>query len=111
MRQQPGDGAFLGQDQLPGIDPDQVVRPERQHDRDIEYRLAAWPGIARHVIGKWEGDSAAGRRYDRRGQGGAADAAEAGLVEETAIARQRWLVHHLAGEVVDRKEALRQQRE
>ena len=35
----PGDDAFLGQDQLPGIDPHQIARPQRQHDRQVQQRL------------------------------------------------------------------------
>ena len=36
---EPGDDAFLGEDQLPGIDLDEIARPQRQHDAEIEEGL------------------------------------------------------------------------
>ena len=57
----PGEDAFLGEDQLPGIDLDQIARPERQHDAEIEQRLPFSLRMARGIIGDGEGDEGGGQ--------------------------------------------------
>ncbi|MNT63246.1 hypothetical protein D3C72_2010460 [compost metagenome] len=66
LSQEPGDDAFLGQNQLPRIDLDEIARPERQHDAEIEQHLPFSLRVARGVIGDREGDERRGERHDCR---------------------------------------------
>ena len=107
--EQPGEHAFLGQDQLPAIDAHQIIRPERQHDRDIEHRLGPGPGEARHVIGERKGDGGAAQGHRRRHHHRAQDDGEIGRREQLGIGGERGLIDDEAGEIVDREEALGEQ--
>ena len=108
---EPGDDAFLGQDQLPGVDLDEIARPQRHHHREIEQRLGPAARIARRVIGDRKGDDRAGERDERRHHHRAQDDLEVGLLEQLLVGRERELVDDEAGEIVERIEALQQQRE
>ena len=106
---QPADDALLGEDQLPGIDLDQVARPQGQHDEKIEGGLPLPAGIARGIVGDREGHDGAGDGdgdgHDQRAE----DDVEVGQPKEFGIGRQRELVDDEAGELVDRVEAVQQQ--
>ena len=106
----PVEDAFLGEDQLPRIDTDEIARPQRQGDRDIEEGLDPAAGVARRVVGDREGDDGAGQRYRRRHHHGADDDVEIGRLQQFAIGLQRELVDDEAGKLVDREEALGEER-
>ena len=91
LGEQPGEDALLGEDQLPGIDLDQIARPQRQHDAEIEQRLPCAPRIARGVVGDREGDDGRGQRDQRRHGDGAQDDVEIGGLQQLAIGLQREL--------------------
>ena len=107
---EPGEDAFLGEDQLPGVDAHQIARPERQHDAEIEERLPAPARIAGGEIGDREGDDRRGDRDQRRHRDGAEDDVEIGRRKKLGIGRKRRLVDDQAGEIVEPEEALREQR-
>ena len=111
LLEQPGEDAFLGEDQLPGVDLDQIARPQRQHDAEIEQRLPFAARIARRVVGDREGDDRRGERDHRRHRHGADDDVEVRRPQQLAIGLERELAVDQAGELVDREEALQQQRE
>ena len=98
--EEPMNGAFLGKDQLPRIDADQIVRPERQHDGDIEERLGAAAGKARHVIGKWKGNDAGDCRHDCSHHDRAPDDGKIGRREEPRIGVERRVIDDLRREIV-----------
>src|SRR5262249_38928883 len=87
----PGDDAFLGKDELPGIDTDEIARPQRQHHRQIEDGLPAPAGIARRIVGNGKSDESGGERYGSRHQQAAPDDVEVGETEELGIGLKREL--------------------
>ena len=110
--ERPADDALLGQDQLPGIDPDQIARPERQHDREVEQRLGPAGRVARHQVGDRKADQRGAQRDRERHADRAQDDVEVGTRgQKVSVGAERQLVDHLAGEVVEGEEALDQERE
>ena len=57
--------AVVAQDDHPGVGPDQVARPEREHHEDQQQRLAM-PAVARDPVGDREADQQRGDRSSAR---------------------------------------------
>ncbi len=105
--QRPVEGAVLGQDRRPGVDPDEVARPEREEDQH-EHEGARPPARdPRHVVRQREGQD---RVRDGHGGGDPDRASRDPPVrrvarrEELPEVVQRPLVQELAAEGVDRPE-------
>ena len=111
LGEDPGEDALLGEDQLPGIDLDEIARPQGQHDAEIEDRLPFALGVTRRIIGDREADGGGkqrdGRGHDHRAQ----DDVEIRRPQQFGIGGQREFVIDQPGKLVDRKEALQQQRQ
>ena len=111
LLEQPVEDAFLGEDQLPRINLDQIARPQRQHDAEIEQRLPFAPGVARRDIGDGEGDDGRGDSDVGSHRNGADDDVEVLRLQQFAIGLERELMDDDAGKIVEREEALQQQRQ
>ena len=111
LREHPVDDALLGQDQLPRIDLDQIARPQRQHDREVEQRFPAPLDVACGHIGDRERHDHRGERHRRGHQHRSDDDIGILRLEQLRIGRERELAHHQSGEIVDVEKALQQQRE
>ena len=107
----PGDDAFLREDQLPGIDLDQIARPQRQHHAQVEGGLPAAPRIARGEIGDGKGDA----RHRPTVTAAAMPTVRRMMSKfdgrsSSSIGLEREFLDHHAGEFVDRIEALQKKR-
>ena len=78
-----GDGAFVGEDRLPGDGPDQVGGEERRDDRE-EHRVPPAPGLEGDRVGERIADQ---QRQQRRQAG-----VEEGADELRVVQRQRFAV-------------------
>ena len=62
--QRPVERAVVAEDRPPGVDPNEVARPEREEDRDQQERPCARLRDARHVVREREGED---RVHERDG--------------------------------------------
>jgi hypothetical protein len=105
----PCEDAFLGEDQLPGVNLDEIARPERQHDAEIENGLPFSLGITSRVIGDREGDQCRKQRHRGSHQHRADDDVKIRVRQQLPVRRKRELVIDQPREIVDREEALQEQ--
>ena len=109
LSEKPGEDALLGEDELPGIDADEIARPERQHDPEIEEDLPAAARVAGSEVGDRERDDRR-RDGDERGhRDGADDDVEIGRRQKLRVGRERRLVDDQPGKFVEPEEALRKE--
>ena len=107
---QPGDDAFLSENQLPGVDAHQIARPEREHDGEVEQPLDAVGGVARHVICQRKSDQRAGDGDGCRHANRPQHDVDVRLNEQLLIGARRETADDRAGKVVEVEKALHQQR-
>jgi len=97
-----------GQDQLPREDPDEVVGPERQHDRDQHRRPAASGSKPRGVVRHREPEHDVGQRHRRRDACRPQDHVSVhGHVDDPLEVRKGELLHDEPGERIQVPEGRR----
>ena len=76
----------LAQDRLPGVDPEQVARPERDDDREEHDALPAPAHVAHEEVRERQGDGQPGQGHGRPHEQGLEERPDVrGLVEEPGV--------------------------
>ena len=81
----PGDDAFLGKNELPGIDLDEIARPERHHHCKVKQRFESAFCITGGKIGDGKSDRRGGEGHQCGHGDGAHNDLEIRLFKELRI--------------------------
>ncbi len=106
----PRENSLLGEDQLPGVDADEIARPERQDDREVEQRPPPAGSVEGHVEGERKGEDHRRDGHRRRHGDGAQDDVEIRPAGESGVGFEGEAAHNLAGVMVEAEERLHQER-